>query len=301
MSGAAGDGDPFANIRLTGENLMIAMALNDGEEKSRMLQALIFTEPSNTFSRWKRLLLFAPRPRHEKATGRAPPAHAQGPIRYRLFCRFSSPRRVLQRLQGHLSVAANLSSMGSMYLEQGQYAYALDEFREALRIQQPLVGDHPCVADTLSSMGVVYQKQGQYELALDELREALRIQRAAYGNEHPGVAPTLSSMGVVYQKLGQYDLASDEYREALRIQRAAYGNEHPDVVDTCQPFTNRHSGRTFTNLGRVNNRYGRGRPRYGRERTRYGRGRSRYGRGRTRYGRHFGRTFTNLGRVKNTL
>jgi tetratricopeptide (TPR) repeat protein len=45
MTSSVVDGDPSANIRLTGENLKIAMELKDGEEKSRMLQALIYTDP----------------------------------------------------------------------------------------------------------------------------------------------------------------------------------------------------------------------------------------------------------------
>jgi hypothetical protein len=45
MTSSAVDGDPSANIRLTGENLKIAMELKDDEEKSRMLQALIYTNP----------------------------------------------------------------------------------------------------------------------------------------------------------------------------------------------------------------------------------------------------------------
>jgi tetratricopeptide (TPR) repeat protein len=45
MTSSAVDGDPSANIRLTGVNLKIAMEIKDGEERSRMLQTLIYTDP----------------------------------------------------------------------------------------------------------------------------------------------------------------------------------------------------------------------------------------------------------------
>jgi hypothetical protein len=46
MTSSAVDGDPSATISLTGENLKIAMVLKDGEEKSLMLQSLIYTDPN---------------------------------------------------------------------------------------------------------------------------------------------------------------------------------------------------------------------------------------------------------------
>jgi hypothetical protein len=45
MTSSAVESDSSAAIRLTGENLKIAMESKDGEKKSRMLQTLIYTDP----------------------------------------------------------------------------------------------------------------------------------------------------------------------------------------------------------------------------------------------------------------
>ncbi len=60
----------------------------------------------------------------------------------------------------------DLTNIGVVYRNLGQYEKALEHYRQALAIDRE-IGDRRDVGDNLTNMGVVYDDLGQYEKALE--------------------------------------------------------------------------------------------------------------------------------------
>ena len=86
--------------------------------------------------------------------------------------------------------------------ELGQYAKAIEAYRQALQI-------NPQDADAWDNLGLAYDGAGQYAQAIDAERQALQI--------NPQDAGTWYNLGLAYDHAGQSAQAIDAYRQALKI------------------------------------------------------------------------------------
>ncbi len=94
------------------------------------------------------------------------------------------------------------NNLGFSYIGAGQYAQAIEACRQALQI-------NPQNAKAWGNLGVAYGGAGQYAQAIDAERRALRI--------NPQDAAAWYNLGLAYDDAGQYAQAIDAYRQALRI------------------------------------------------------------------------------------
>lgn len=93
------------------------------------------------------------------------------------------------------------NNLGIAYDKIGRYAEAVEEFREALRLDPGYIEVHNNIAVACSKMGLV-------EEAINELKTAIRLK--------PGYAEAHSNLGNIYAALGRYEEAIGELEIALR-------------------------------------------------------------------------------------
>jgi tetratricopeptide (TPR) repeat protein len=100
------------------------------------------------------------------------------------------------------SLPETRNNLGVAYHVQGEIGLAIEEYREALRI-------NPDYADAYSNLGAAYYAQGEVDLAIKSWEDALRID--------PSLAQTHHNLGVAYKAQGMLALAVNELEKALRI------------------------------------------------------------------------------------
>jgi CHAT domain-containing protein len=115
--------------------------------------------------------------------------------------------------------------------EAGQYANAITQGEQALKLREAVLGDsHLEVAASLNLLGNLYRIQGDGARAEPLLQRSLAIREAALGTQHPDVATSLNSLANLYAQQGLYSQAKPLYERALAIREAAHGKQHPDVA-----------------------------------------------------------------------
>jgi serine/threonine-protein kinase len=124
-----------------------------------------------------------------------------------------------------------LSSAGVAHRRLEHYSQAEANYREALTIQQRLLGpDHPEVGTLLNNLGVLMNSSGRYAEGETYARQALMVREAALGPEHPYVANSMLNLAASLEGRGAMDAAAALYAPAARIVRAALGPDHPRLA-----------------------------------------------------------------------
>lgn len=123
-------------------------------------------------------------------------------------------------------VAKVLTNLGNLARNRRQYAEALALHREALAIDQRVLGEeHPAIGYHLHNVARLLLVTGERDEALATYQRALAIEIDAYGPAHVDVARTRNSLGLLYAADGDAERAAAEYEQALAIYAA---HEHPE-------------------------------------------------------------------------
>ena len=112
-----------------------------------------------------------------------------------------------------------LTSMGSVYDNQGRYGDAVHIYQQSLEIIRTHLQDVELESTLVSNIGVTYSNQGNYPLGLDFLTQALELE--SHTETLSSLSPTLTSIGIIYQAQGKYDLALDYHQQALQALQDA--------------------------------------------------------------------------------
>ena len=107
-----------------------------------------------------------------------------------------------QALQINPQNADTWNNLGIAYDHAGQHAQAIDAYRQALQINSQDAG-------AWYNLGAAYDHAGQHAQAIDAERQALQI--------NPKFADAWGNLGVAYDHAGQYAQAIDAERQALQI------------------------------------------------------------------------------------
>lgn len=110
--------------------------------------------------------------------------------------------------------AESYGNMGIGYWSKGEYSLALQNYNEALKIEEEL-NNKSGIAKCLGRIGVIYQNQSDYTVALEYYAKALDIDETI--NNKTGVERHLGNIGIVYHRQGDYPKALDYYLRALKI------------------------------------------------------------------------------------
>jgi tetratricopeptide (TPR) repeat protein len=139
---------------------------------------------------------------------------------------------LVERVGSDLTLQARVARVrGQLLHDQGQYAAALPELRQTVRIVRELYGDEDArLAPRLDDLGEVLRELGEYEAALASHGEALRVFETQVGEEHPWVATSLNKAAAVLTQQGRYEEALAHHERALAIRTGAFGDQHYAVA-----------------------------------------------------------------------
>ncbi|WP_119574585.1 tetratricopeptide repeat protein [Micromonospora radicis] len=133
--------------------------------------------------------------------------------------------------QDDLDTQAVREALGAALREQGRYAAAATQLREALDARSRLQGaDHPDTLATRNRLAVVLDLQAGRGAAEAEFREVLTARTRLLGAEHRDTLTTRQSLAVVLDGQGRYAEAEAEFRAVLAVQLRLLGTAHPDTL-----------------------------------------------------------------------
>lgn len=127
-------------------------------------------------------------------------------------------RRVAEQIGDQEGVATVLRGIGVIHSRRGNYAQALDYYRESLALSEAS-GDKAGIARTLDNLGIVHRLQGDHTQAIDCYRKSLALKEEL--GDKAGTAVTLNNLGIVHGEQGNYEQALDSYRRSLALKEAA--------------------------------------------------------------------------------
>ncbi|MCK5535155.1 tetratricopeptide repeat protein, partial [bacterium] len=102
-------------------------------------------------------------------------------------------------------------SQGKAYIKQGRYESAIEELKEAIRL-------NPDFANAHFNLGLAYGEKGLWYRAIEYYERALEIAKAI-GNKQ-GESACYTNLGGVYGILGEYKRAIEYQERALEIAKA---------------------------------------------------------------------------------
>ncbi|MGD1906766.1 MAG: tetratricopeptide repeat protein [Leptolyngbyaceae cyanobacterium] len=131
----------------------------------------------------------------------------------------------------HISVTDGLKNLARLYCYQGRYGEAEPLYKQALAMQQQLLGNENLdVASSLNSLASLYKAVGGYNLAEPLYKQALAIRQRLLGKKHVDLANSLNNLAELYRFQGRYSEAEPLYKQALAMRQELLGDEHPHVA-----------------------------------------------------------------------
>jgi CHAT domain-containing protein/predicted negative regulator of RcsB-dependent stress response len=128
--------------------------------------------------------------------------------------KFTQVYNILVPLGDRGGVALVFNRMGSIYLRQGQFPWALSVYEQALT-QIRETDDRAGESRILNNIGLAHYNLGNYDQALDAYQQALAIYQQLGDQEGTGI--TLTNVGAAYLSQGEVDRALAAFQEALTI------------------------------------------------------------------------------------
>lgn len=123
--------------------------------------------------------------------------------------------------EGHLARARVLLRLGNTYQASGDYEFAEDLYRQALQIQESLLGPtHVALSTGHGNIGLARRGLGDLDGAIEEYRMALNIAQSTLGQSNRGVGAILMNLGNALEDAGETAESLQAFREALAIFEA---------------------------------------------------------------------------------
>ncbi len=132
----------------------------------------------------------------------------------------------------HLEIASSLSRIGSLQTDQGDYEGSIETLREALNIQQELLGDdHHDTVDTMNNLANALQSSNRMNESELLYRKIISINRN-HEDRQEYLATNLTNLGNLLSEQENYTEAEQLLHEALEIRQRILGREHPRTAVT---------------------------------------------------------------------
>ena len=117
-----------------------------------------------------------------------------------------------------------MDTIGSIYLNLGQYEDAHANVNEAYKVRRELLGDDaPEVADSLYHLGYLARWHGDYEEGRELLTTALGVREQQLGTGTVETALTLNQLGILEAMDGDYQLSETYFKRSIDAYAQALG------------------------------------------------------------------------------
>jgi CHAT domain-containing protein/tetratricopeptide (TPR) repeat protein len=180
------------------------------------------------------------------ALGRIRQAQARYGEAEALFERALASLRKSPEPQTRMLAATVINNLAVVAQDQGQLALAETRLREALAIQEKMLGPESlAVGNYLNNLADVHVRQGRYAEAEGLLKRSLKITEKTLGPDHASTASSLGNLATLLTYQGRAEEAEGLQRRALAITEKALGPSHPDVASILNNL-----GYTLGELGR---------------------------------------------------
>ncbi|MDM8546576.1 tetratricopeptide repeat protein [Candidatus Venteria ishoeyi] len=142
----------------------------------------------------------------------------------------ANPLLAQDNKQELLQQAQSLNQQLVKAYQQGKYKKAITAGKQALKIRQQVLGEHPDTATSLNNLALLYKAMGDYARAEPLYKQALQIKKITLAENHPSTATSLNNLALLYKTMGDYARAESLYKQALQIDKTALGENHPDYA-----------------------------------------------------------------------
>ncbi|UJR10994.1 hypothetical protein I4U23_015178 [Adineta vaga] len=133
------------------------------------------------------------------------------------------------------SSAACLLTTGTVCFSQGQYQDALNNFNQALKIQQQyLLPNNPAFLTTYNCIGNAYYKQNRFDEALRYHKRALELEEHCLSHDHSSIASRYFNLSKDYVGLSQWSDALSNALHARKLMQKSTNNDSSDVLSILQ-------------------------------------------------------------------
>ena len=149
----------------------------------------------------------------------------------------------------HPDVDSSVSSLASLYRDQGNYEQAEKLFMLAMSIRDNTLGKKnpmdPMLAAGLRELAEVRIVLGKFVESQPLLERSLLIEENFVGKESPLLAVTLINLARVHLNQQHYSVAEQLLKRTLAIQEKSLGAEHVSLAPTLTTLAEvlRQSGR----------------------------------------------------------
>ncbi len=137
-----------------------------------------------------------------------------------------------KRLMENDSLLANVQlGLGSVYLNKGMFAQALEQYKGAVDIKRHNLGeDHIKVGELFYNIAYVQNRMGDHLTAVDLLEKASAVFIKTLGREHSHNATVINELAITYNRLGNIREAIDHFEQALEIRKKTLKPDDPDMA-----------------------------------------------------------------------
>jgi len=129
--------------------------------------------------------------------------------------------------KNHPYVAYTLRTLGSIYLEQGNYIKAANALEKAMNIMlESHAKDDKSLAPFWVDFAALHTAKGDYKEAENYYNKAMASINISYGKEHLYTANVLASVAKLYFLQGRRDEAEKLIDRSIAKQESIYGQNH---------------------------------------------------------------------------
>jgi tetratricopeptide (TPR) repeat protein len=130
-----------------------------------------------------------------------------------------------------LTEAAIRFTIGSAYVQLGEYAEAQKHLERSLALRQQKLGaSHPDTLASMDQLAGVYHDRGRDDEAKRLYQKALEFRSARLEPDHPEVLHSLARLALVARQQGRSDEAQRLYKQVIESSRLKLGSDHPDTL-----------------------------------------------------------------------
>jgi tetratricopeptide (TPR) repeat protein len=129
-------------------------------------------------------------------------------------------RAMVDRIGGQVRLAGLIAeAQASLLRHAGRYPEAIEAWKIAAKVQEPLGPGHPDAMSTSNDLGLTYIAAGRLEEARVHFEGLLATTERVLGAEHPKATFPLDNLGEVLNRLGRHAEARAAFERALAIWR----------------------------------------------------------------------------------